>query len=89
MQPETFRYNKSNTSLLVCPRNLLLYNSTSAMVARSVPWRRMCPERVASGVEEAVEATLYILHQTGPTGFVLKEERAKKKVKVYTYSMPV
>ena len=51
------------------------------MVARSVTWRRICPDEVERRIDEASQVTLYILHQTGPTGFVLKEE-GKKKVKV-------
>jgi len=52
------------------------------MAVRSVVWRRVCPERVASVVEDALKITLYLVHQTGPTGFVLKEEREKNKIKV-------
>eukprot|EP00731_Ephydatia_muelleri_P007698 Em0004g36a len=33
-------------------------------------------------MSQAVQATLYILHQTGPTGFLLKEEGSPKKLKV-------
>ena len=52
------------------------------MAVRSVVWRRVCSERVANVVEDALKMTLYLVHQTGPTGFVLKEEREKNKIKV-------
>ena len=47
-----------------------------------MPWRRACPEVVKGKADEALQATIYILMQTGPTGFVLKEEGTIKKVKV-------
>lgn len=53
-----------------------------AMLSRSIPWRRGCPEAVKRKTDEALQATIYILTQTGPTGFVLKEEGVQKKVKV-------
>lgn len=52
------------------------------MAVRSVIWRRICPEKVANTFEDALKMTLYLVHQTGPTGFVLKEEREKSKIKV-------
>ena len=47
----------------------------------SVTWRRTCPEEVSRRMERALEATLYILHQTGPVGFVVKQEGVGKKHK--------
>ena len=52
------------------------------MVARSVSWRRICPEDVANRMDEALRVTFYIVHQAGPTAFILKEEGAGKKAKV-------
>ena len=51
-------------------------------MARSVAWRRTCPDLIAQRMEQALQSTIYILHETGPTAFVLKEERSNKKVKV-------
>ena len=51
-------------------------------MSRSIPWRRSCPDAVSHRAEQALQATIYILNQTGPTGFVLKEEGCEKKVKV-------
>ncbi len=53
------------------------------MVARSVSWRRLCPDEVARQMDAALRVTLYIVQQPGPTAFLLKEEAVKKKVKVY------
>ena len=53
-------------------------------MARSVGWRRECNDVVYRRIEEALEVTLYIVHQTGPTGFVVKEEGRAKKLKVCT-----
>lgn len=52
------------------------------MAGRSVPWRRACPDEVERCFEAAANTTLYILHQAGPTGFILKEEGRRKKAKV-------
>jgi E3 ubiquitin-protein ligase ZSWIM2 len=50
---------------------------------RAVSWRRVCPEKVTSRIEEALEARIYLLNQTGPTGFVLREDgSASAKYKV-------
>lgn len=51
-------------------------------MARSVQWRRSRPEAVTARTDEALQKTLYILHQSGPTGFVLKEEGRERKFKV-------
>ena len=51
-------------------------------MSRSVQWRRTQPEAVGGRAEEALQKTLYIVHQTGPTGFVLKEEGRERKFKV-------
>ena len=52
------------------------------MGTRGVAWRRVCPDGVIRQLEEAAGVTLYIVHQTGPTGFILKEDGARKKLKV-------
>ena len=51
-------------------------------MSRSISWRRLCPESVSTKVDEALAATFYILHQTGPTAFILKEEGSSRKIKV-------
>ena len=52
------------------------------IMARNVQWRRIQPEIVVERAEEALQKTLYIVHQSGPTGFVLKEEGRERKFKV-------
>ena len=52
-------------------------------MSRSISWRRVCPDFVNTRIEEAYEKVVYIVHQTGPTGFVLKQEGEFKKFKVY------
>jgi len=51
-------------------------------MARSVAWRRTCPDVIAQRTEQVLQSTIYILHEIGPTAFVLKEEESRKKVKV-------
>ena len=52
------------------------------MGTRAALWRRVCPDGVARQFDEVPRTTLYILHQTGPTGFILKEDGVRKKIKV-------
>ena len=49
---------------------------------RSVSWRRLRTDAASNRIEEALEATIYLVNQTGPTGFVLKQESCEKKIKV-------
>ena len=51
-------------------------------MARSVSWRRICPDQVNRRIEQALEARFYILRETGPTGFLVKEDEHDKKLKV-------
>ena len=51
-------------------------------MSKPAVWRRVCPEVVKNRMSQALQATLYILHQTGPTGFLLKEDGTPKKLKV-------
>ncbi|XP_019857524.1 PREDICTED: E3 ubiquitin-protein ligase Zswim2-like [Amphimedon queenslandica] len=50
------------------------------MMSRGVSLRRMCSYIVSQRIEEALSATVYIVHQAGPTGFVLKQGESKYKV---------
>jgi len=52
-------------------------------MARSVSWRRICPDQVSRRIEQALEARFYILRETGPTGFLVKEDEHDKKLKVF------
>ncbi|ESO13036.1 hypothetical protein HELRODRAFT_188076 [Helobdella robusta] len=45
-------------------------------------WRRVCPDLVVVRQQEAADATIYILRDIGPTGFLLKEENDQKVQKV-------
>lgn len=52
-------------------------------MARRIPWRRLCPDVVANRIEEASQARIYLLRETGPTGFLLKEDGLDRKFKVW------
>jgi len=45
-------------------------------------WRNSCPEKLIRRIEDVAEARLYLLRQTGPTGFLLKEDESNNKFKV-------
>ena len=51
-------------------------------MARSVGWLRECSDTVRRRIEEALQVKLYIVHQVGPTGFILKEDGRTKKQNV-------
>jgi E3 ubiquitin-protein ligase ZSWIM2 len=51
-------------------------------MARNSTWRRTCSDAANWHQHEALNATIYIVRQSGPTGFVLKEENEEKLVKV-------
>lgn len=52
-------------------------------MARRIPWRRLCPDVVATRIEDASQARIYLLRETGPTGFLLKEDGLDRKFKVF------
>ncbi|XP_060062476.1 uncharacterized protein LOC132543037 [Ylistrum balloti] len=52
-------------------------------MSRSVAWRRTCNDLVNWRQTEALNATMYILRETGPTGFLLQEEGESKPYKAY------
>ncbi|PIK52664.1 putative E3 ubiquitin-protein ligase Zswim2-like [Apostichopus japonicus] len=52
-------------------------------MSRSVPFRRTVSDAVSWRQDQAQNATIYILREIGPTGFLLKEEGEVKKFKVY------
>ncbi|XP_033639641.1 uncharacterized protein LOC117300072 [Asterias rubens] len=52
-------------------------------MARSVSWRRTVSDNLSWRQDQAQSATIYILRETGPTGFLLKEEGETKKFKVF------
>ena len=51
-------------------------------MSRSVAWRRVVSDACSWHQDEALNATIYILREIGPTGFLLKEEGENKKFKV-------
>ena len=51
-------------------------------MARSVAWRRTISDAASWHQDEALNATIYILRENGPIGFLLKEEGDTKKYKV-------
>lgn len=52
-------------------------------MSRSVPWRNGCPDGVSWHQDQALNTAIYILRETGPTGFLLKEEGETKKFRVF------
>ncbi|XP_064648018.1 E3 ubiquitin-protein ligase Zswim2-like isoform X2 [Lineus longissimus] len=51
-------------------------------MSRSCAWRRTVSDNVSWRQDQALNATIYILREIGPTGYVLKEEGEQKKFKV-------
>ena len=52
-------------------------------MSRSVAWRRTCSDAASWHQDEAISATIYILREIGPTGFLLKDDAEDKKVRVF------
>ena len=52
-------------------------------MARSCPYRREISEACNWHQDQALNSTIFILHQTGPTGFLLNEEGENKNFKVF------
>jgi hypothetical protein len=46
-------------------------------MSRCLPYRLECPEKCLQGQNEALNSTFFILRQTGPTAFVIKDEDEK------------
>ena len=57
-------------------------------MARRIPWRRFCPDTVTERIEHASQARIYLLRETGPTGFLLKEDGIDRKFKVCLVIFP-
>ena len=51
-------------------------------MARNTSFRSKCTELVSMRQSDAMESTIYILREMGPTGYLLKEEGQAKKFKV-------
>jgi len=52
-------------------------------MSRSVVWRKACSNIVSRHQEQATCATIYILREIGPTGFLLKEESHTRNIQVF------
>lgn len=52
-------------------------------MAKSCAYRKDISDACNWHQDEALNSTIYILYQTGPTGFLLKEEGESKNFKVY------
>lgn len=52
-------------------------------MSRTKPWRHALSDVACASQAFAASATMYILRQTGPTGFLLKEEGETKDFKVF------
>jgi E3 ubiquitin-protein ligase ZSWIM2 len=53
-------------------------------MSRSVQYRRDISDDCNWHQDQALNSTIYIVYQTGPTGFLLKEENETKNFKVST-----
>ena len=51
-------------------------------MARQMMWRRTVSDAVSWRQDQANNATIYILREFGPTGFLLKEDGETKNFKV-------
>lgn len=51
-------------------------------MARSVVWQRSASDAVSWHQDQALNSTIFILREIGPTSFLLKEEGELKKFKV-------
>lgn len=67
--------------------DLIIFILYNRIMSRSVAWRRTCNDVVFWRQCQALNATIYILRETGPTGFLLKEEGETKPVKVPHWSL--
>ena len=52
-------------------------------------WRSTCPDKLLTSIANIQEARLYLLRQTGPTGFLVKEHEGESKYKVSIYFMKI
>ncbi len=57
------------------------------LMSRSCPYRLEISDACSWHQDEALNSSLYILLNTGPTGFLLKEENEAKNFKVKTNSL--
>jgi hypothetical protein len=46
-------------------------------MSRSLPYRLECPEKCLQAQDDALNSTFFILRQTGPTAFVIKDENER------------
>eukprot|EP00116_Pleurobrachia_bachei_P003143 sb/3463405/ len=51
-------------------------------MSRSVAWRRNCSDVVHWRQVQAMQARLYVLQESGPTAFILREQDSPKKLRV-------
>lgn len=51
-------------------------------MARVSSWQRTSSDAVSWHQDQAMNATIYIIRESGPTGFVLKEEGEPKTFRV-------
>jgi len=52
-------------------------------MSRSCPFRRDISDACSWHQDQALNSNIYILSQTGPTGFLVKEENETKNYKVF------
>ena len=52
-------------------------------MSRRIPWRRICSDIVSERIERANQARIYLLRETGPTGFLVKEDGVERTFKVH------
>ncbi|CAF0973882.1 unnamed protein product [Adineta ricciae] len=52
-------------------------------MARSVPYRVECSLKCRQAQNDALDSTFFILRQTGPTGFTIKDEHDERTYKIF------
>ena len=52
-------------------------------MATKISFIKGCSENISRSQDQALAATIYILREYGPTGFLLKEEQEEKNFKVF------
>ena len=51
-------------------------------MSRKVVWQKSPSDNVSWQQDQALSATIFLLHELGPTSFLLKENGSEKKYKV-------
>lgn len=59
------------------------FSAVPEQMANKINFIKACSENVSRSHDQALSATIYILREYGPTGFLLKEEQEEKNFKIF------